>query len=124
MKENHLRFFARNKLRFFVGLSFIGIIMSIFNFLTFAKVWSGTFEYYSISPTIVYVTIPLVLVIGCWYAGFWYEINKVWAYETSHMNTNVNPEFIKLIETVDRLEIKIDKLEKRAEIPVIPLVTE
>jgi len=112
MKENHLRSFARNKLRFFVGLSFIGIIMSIFNFLTFAKVWSGTFEYYSISPTIVYVTIPLVLVIGCWYAGFWYEINKVWAYETSHMNTNVNPEFIKLIETVDRLEIKIDKLEK------------
>ena len=113
MKKSTLALIARNKLRFFIGMSFFGILMSIFGFLTFAKVWSGTFEYYGVPPIIIYITVPVMLVLGCWYVGFWYEMNKLWEYEVSHLNKNINPEFVTLIETVDRLETKINELQER-----------
>lgn len=93
MEERYLKFIARNKLRFFVGMGFLGIIMSIFGFLTFAKVWSSTFEYYGISPVMMYIIVPIGLVVLGWYLGYWYEMNNLWKYEVTHLNTNVNTEF-------------------------------
>jgi len=113
MKKSTLELIARNKLRFFIGMSFFGIFMSIFGFLTFAKVWSGTFEYYGIPPIIVYVVVPPAFIFGIWYSGLWYEINKIWEYEVSHLNKNINPEFATLIKTVDRLETTVDRLETK-----------
>ena len=113
MKKSNLAFIARNKLRFFIGMGFFGVFISVFNFLTFAKVWSGTFKYYGIPPTFVYIAVPILLVLGCWYSGFWYEMNKLWELEVSHLNTNVNPEFIALIETVDQLETTVNRLETK-----------
>jgi hypothetical protein len=93
MKEKYLKFVARNKLRFFVGMGFLTIIMSIFSFLTFAKVWSDVFISFGISPTMLYVIVPMGLVVTGWYLGYWYEMNNLWRYEVTHLNTNVNTEF-------------------------------
>jgi hypothetical protein len=93
MDEKYLKFIARNKLRFFVGMGFLGIIMSIVSFLTFAKVWSTTFTYYGISPLMIYIIVPVGLVVLGWYLGYWYEMNNLWKYEVTHLNTNVNTEF-------------------------------
>lgn len=93
-------FVARNKLRFFIGMGFVGVIMSVFNFLTFAKVWSGTFEYYGIPPGVIYISIPLGLVLFGWYSGYWYEMNKFWEEEVIHQNSNLNPQLMELIQDV------------------------
>jgi hypothetical protein len=95
---------ARNKLRFFIGTAFLGVFMSIFNFLTFAKVWSGTFEYYGIPLTVIYAAIPLAFIIGCWYFGYWYEMNKLWEYEVVHQTKNLNPQFNELMDDVKEIK--------------------
>lgn len=91
---------ARNKLRLFNGLGFLSMIMAIFNFLTFAKVWSDTFEYYGIPSVLVYAVVPLGLVFGAWYFWFWYESNKLWEEEIIHQNKYVNPQLNELMTDV------------------------
>ena len=97
-------FIARNKLRFFLGMGFLGVFMSVFNFLTFAKVWSETFEYFGIPMVLVYVAIPTVLIFGCWYFGFWYEMNKLWEEEIVHQNQNINPQLNELMKDVKEIK--------------------
>jgi hypothetical protein len=97
-------FFARNKLRFFLGMGFLGVFMSIFNFLTFAKVWSATFEFYGIPIGIVHLAIPLLLIVGCWYSGYWYEMNNLWTEEVIHQNQTLNPQLMELMRDVKELK--------------------
>lgn len=104
MKTKTKSFIARNKLRLFNGMGFLGTIMSIFNFLTFAKVWSSTFEYYGIPLIFVYVFVPLGLVFGCWYFWYWYEMSGVWEEEVAHQNENVNPQLTEYMEDIKAIK--------------------
>jgi uncharacterized membrane protein YdbT with pleckstrin-like domain len=97
-------FIARNKLRFFIGMGFISIIMSIFNFLTFAKVWSSTFEFYGIPTWIIYIIVPVGLILLGWYLGYWYEMGKFWEEEVIHQNSNLNPQLMELIDDVKEIK--------------------
>jgi len=110
--KSTLSFIARNKLRFFVGMSFLSVIISVFTFLTFAKVWASTFEYYGIPPIAVYISIPTLLLFFSWYSGYWYEMNRMWEYEVSHLNQNVNVEFGKMITDIEQQRCDIKEIKK------------
>jgi hypothetical protein len=106
------KFLARNKLRLFIGVGFLGVVTSIINYLTFAKVWSETFVYYGIPLPAVYIGIPILFVLSCWGAGYVYELSGMWAYEVSHQNTTINPEFLSVCEDVQWIRQKLEKQEK------------
>ena len=111
MKDSTKAFVARNKLRFAIGMSFVGMFMSMFGYLTFAKVWSATLEYYHIPVTLIYIFGPIIIILSCWYFGYWYEMKKIWEYEVSHQNKNINPEFSKVCEDIKKIKeaLGIDK---------------
>lgn len=62
-----------------------------------------------------WATIPLAILLmaALMIFGFYLETYNVIARLNSHMNRKGNPEFVTLIETVDRMEKKIDALQKR-----------
>ena len=107
-------FISRNKLRLFIGLGFLSVATAIINYLTFAKVWSETFTYYGIPSVAVYIGLPIIFVISCWGIGYAYEFSGLWAYEVSHQNTEVNPEFSKICSDITEIKklLSMDKVEK------------
>ena len=97
-------FIARNKLRLFIGLGFLSVATAIINYLTFAKVWSETFTYYGVPVVAVYLGLPVLFVVSCWGIGYAYEFSGLWAYEVSHQNSEVNPEFSKVCSDVAEIK--------------------
>ena len=94
MKDNLKAFIARNKLRLFIGLGFLGFFTSMINYLTFAKVWAPTFEYYGIAPSAIYVLIIPGVIMAAFIMGYAYDHLDLWGFEVSYQNgANINPEF-------------------------------
>ena len=94
MKDTTKSFIARNKLRLFIGLGFLGFFTSMINYLTFAKVWAPTFEFYGISPSIIYLLIIPGVIASAFAMGYIYDRLHLWGLETSYLNSaNINPEF-------------------------------
>lgn len=104
MEDSTKAFIARNKLRLFVGSAFVGLVLSFLSYETFAKVWADTFSYYGIPPLLVYILGPVFIFLGCWFVGYEYEIQRLWAYEVSHQNKNINPEFVKVCEDIEKIK--------------------
>jgi len=109
------KFVARLRLRYSMGVGFVGMFTSAIGILTFAKVWEGTFIYYRIPTIIVYVVLPVGFFIVCWLVGYIYDIKGIWKEETSHVNVNLNPEFVIICESVETVNIKIDDIIRRLE---------
>ena len=93
-------FLARNKLRLFVGMAFASVFLALFNILTFAKVWSGTFEYYGVPSLLVYVGVPTAYFVVTFGIGYIYEFSGLWAKEVSYQNIVLNPEVRDMIENM------------------------
>lgn len=91
---------ARSRLRFTLGVGFVGYGLSILNILTFAKVWSDTFEFYGIPVIIIYILLPILFAASCWYIGYMYDTRGYWSRENSHINENMNPEFRQICRDV------------------------
>lgn len=115
-------FIARHRLRFGLGAGIMGTFLIIFSLLTFAKVWEQTFEFYHIPPIIIYVSMPILYFITCWYIGYIYDTGGFWEMENSHINTKLNPEFVvlcdnakELITKIEGFNVKIDDLSSRME---------
>jgi hypothetical protein len=104
MKDTTKAFVARNKLRLFIGASFVGLFLSFLGYETFAKVWADTFAYYGIPPMLMYALGPILIVSGCWLVGYEYEKQKIWEYEVSHQNVNINPEFSKVCRDIEKIK--------------------
>ena len=112
-------FIARHRLRFGLGAGIMGTFLIVFNLLTFAKVWEQTFEFYHIPPIIIYIATPLSYLTICWYIGYMYDTKGFWGMENSHINTQLNAEFVTLcdnakeiVSKMDDITQKIEKLEK------------
>lgn len=101
------QFIARSRLRFLLGSGMAGIVISLMNILTFAKVWEETFKYYNIPTLPLYVSFPVIYVIACWYIGLWYEQSGLWGAESSHINQNMNPEFRQICKDMEQIKEKL-----------------
>lgn len=84
-----------------------GIFLSILNILTFAKVWQSSFEFYNIPLLLIYIAFPIGYIILCWGVGLWYEQSGLWGEENSHINNNMNVEFLKLCKDMDKIKEKL-----------------
>jgi hypothetical protein len=109
------KFIARSRLRFQLGLGMIGMFVSLIGMLTFAKVWEDTFKFYNIPLLFVYIALPVGFFGACWLIGYLYDVKGIWKEESSHMNVNINPEFVVLCQNVVVLEEKLDKISKTLE---------
>ena len=105
LTENQKRFISRNKLRLFTGFGMVQFPMSIINFTGITIIVIKGFGWPV--PTLVIVALGLVMGIVSWYLGFWYEMNKMWAYENSHTNLNMNPEVTEILNGIRSIQEKL-----------------
>ncbi|MGB8481001.1 MAG: hypothetical protein WCE63_19520 [Acidobacteriaceae bacterium] len=111
IKNSTKSFIARNKLRLFVGLAFLGFATSMANWLVFAKVWAGTFEYCGIPPVAIYAAIIPGVVIMAFIMGYAYDRLNLWGLEVSYQNSKqINPEFARMCEIVEENNKLLKKL--------------
>lgn len=108
-------FIARHRLRFGLGAGIMGTFLIVFNLLTFAKVWEQTFAFYHIPPLVIYISMPLLYIMVCWYIGYIYDTKGFWGMENSHINTQLNKEFFDLCDnakdTISKLNAVASKIE-------------
>lgn len=113
MKDTTKAFIARNKLRLFVGLSFLGFITSMVNYLTFAKVWAPTFEYYGITPSIIYALIIPSVILSAFVMGYIYDKMHLWGFEVSYQNdAHINPEFSENCELTKETNTLVKQIQQ------------
>lgn len=100
-------FLARSRIRFLLGSSMAGITISLMGILTFSKVWEQTFQYYNIPMVSLYIILPVGYMVLCWVIGLWYEQSGMWGAENSHINNNMNPEFLKVCRDIELIKQKL-----------------
>jgi hypothetical protein len=110
MRVINSRFLGRFYYKFQVGFAPMSYLLSFIGFLTFVKVWQSTFDYYGVPFVIALVIFPISIL--CIAAGLGHVMVKknIQGEMTSLVNTEANPEFVTLLQTIDRLEYKIDEL--------------
>jgi hypothetical protein len=84
-----------------------GITISLMGILTFSKVWEQTFQYYNIPMVSLYIILPVGYMVLCWVIGLWYEQSGMWGAENSHINNNMNPEFLKVCRDIELIKQKL-----------------
>jgi hypothetical protein len=99
--------------KFQIGFAPISYLLTFIGFLTFAKVWQNTFDYFNIPFAITLVLFPLGILSIAVIIGELMVRKNVQEEMTSIANTEANKEFLLLIETIDRLEDKIDKMVEK-----------
>ena len=113
MRVINSKFLGRFYLKFQIGFAPMSYLLSFIGFLTFAKVWQSTFDYYNVPFIIALVIFPLCILGVATLLGHIMVKKNVQGEITSLMNTEANPEFLALIGTIDRLENKIDELMEK-----------
>ena len=100
-------FIARNKLRFFIGYGMISVFMGILSFGMAAVTMITVKEIYV--PLWTIPIVGFVLMLACWYAGYWYEMSNMWALEVSHQNKQMNPELVALCADVAEIKRRLEE---------------
>ena len=109
MNQKNVEFIARMKLRFFIGWTIISVPAWILNLETFAKVWSPTFEYYGISSTLVYLGIPAVFVVSCYYIGHFWDMWGIWNRENDYTNRANNPQIPEMMNDIKEIRRMLER---------------
>ena len=102
-------FLIHQQFRFELGTSKISYYVSLLSLgiaITTLLTVKGIF-----APIWAIVPLAFLMVIAIVIFGFFLERKDVIARLNTHMNM-VNPQFLNLLESIDRIEKKIDKLEK------------
>jgi phosphate/sulfate permease len=102
-------FLIHQQFRFEIGTGKIGYYVSLLSLgiaITTLLTVKGIFV-----PLWAIVPLAIVMVIGIVIFGYYLERKDVIARLNTHMNM-ANPLFLELVESVDRIEKKIDTLEK------------
>ena len=107
------RFLGENWFRFNIGWGVVVVVNGIVNYLTFAKVWQGTIEYYGIPFAVAIVALPVTILAGGWVVGYLIIKKNVLAAQNSLQNRQANPEFVALIEQVKRMEETLERVEQQ-----------
>jgi len=109
MKQHTIEFIARLKLRFFIGAAIATAISTIPNLLTFAKVWAPTFEYYGISPVIIYIFLPVGFLFSCYTIGHFWDILGFWNRENEYINRVNNPQVPELMKDIKEIKKMLEE---------------
>jgi hypothetical protein len=96
---------GENWFKFILGWGYIGILFTFLSYLTFAKVWQATIEYYGIPFVVVIIIAPPLLFISSWYIGDFVIRKNLLSHQISLQNRDANPEFKELCENT-RLILK------------------
>jgi len=107
------KFIARHRLRFTLGTGVIGTFFFAINLLTFAKVWEDTFDFYQIPMLLVYFGLPLFYIFTCWIVGYLYDTLGFWKEENSHINRELNPEIVIIMENLTDIKRELVDLRKK-----------
>jgi hypothetical protein len=95
------------------GIGKLGVYLAILN-LGLLTVTTFTVKGFFF-PAWGIVPIAIAVIVFCTSLGWFLATRRVMARLNSHMNQTGNPEFITLIETVDRLEEKVNWLCREPE---------
>ena len=91
------RFFAKQKMRFFVGFSFVGAMMSFVNLILLLKL-----NYGEITMTTI-MLIGSCLFIGIWAIGFGYYRSGMWDAENTVQSNELNSFMREMKEKIDKI---------------------
>lgn len=95
------------------GLARINVIWALVGFLTFIKVWQGTFEYFGISIGVVFLILGILYFFTSWFVGYLNETKQFSRAEWLHQIQVQNPEYWQLIEDMHYCRNVIEENEKR-----------
>lgn len=98
---------GRAYVKFQTGYTPIAYTLSLIGFLTFAKVWQGTFEYYGIPFTIIVVLCPILILVVAFILGHSMIYFKVQEAMQSLGNQEANKEFSELCRDVKEIKEKL-----------------
>jgi hypothetical protein len=84
---------GRAYMKFQIGYAPVGYALALLGFLTFAKVWQGTFEDFGIPFAMVLLMSPVLVVSGVFVLGHYMVRFKVQEAMQSLGNTEGNREF-------------------------------
>ena len=103
-------FLIHQQFRFELGMSKVGFYVTLVSFGMMATTLltvKGIFF-----P--VWAIVPLAgsLMVGLLAFGYYLETRDVIDRLNTHMNTN-NPQFLELLESIERIEQKVDRMEKK-----------
>ena len=100
-------YIGRAYVKFQTGYTPITYTLSLISFLTFAKVWQGTFEYYGIPFVFVVVLCPVLILGVAFILGHCMIHFKVQEAMQSLGNTEANKEFAELCKDVKEIKEKL-----------------
>jgi hypothetical protein len=104
---------ARSRLRYAQGSGMVGILISLTTLLTFANVFQETFAKWGIPIQAIYIALPIIYILLCWYIGMLYDTKGFWEEETSHANVNMNPEFSKMCAEIKEMKKTLEEIHER-----------
>jgi len=98
---------GRCYVKFQTGYTVISYVLSLIGFLTFAKVWQSTFEYYGVPFSIVVVICPILILGVAFVMGHCMIHFKVQEAMQSLGNNEANKEFAELCRDVKEIKEKL-----------------
>lgn len=98
---------GRKYVKFQIGYVIISYALSLIGFLTFAKVWQETFEYYGIPFWAVVVLCPFFIFGIAFILGHCWIYFKIQEAMQSLGNTEANKEFADLCRDVKEIKEKL-----------------
>ena len=107
------RFLGENWFRFITGWAFANVLNGVVQYLILVKVWQSTIEYYGIPFLAILIIMPFVFGGGVWLLGYLIISKNVLAAQNSLQNRQANPEFMMFLEQANRMEQKLDDIQKR-----------
>ena len=96
-----------------IGSSWVSMGLQFVGFLTFVKVWQSTIEFYHLPFFPILIGSPIIAIIAEFLIGHIQIKSKVMSEMNSMMNLEGNPEAKESIETVRRIDKKVDEIIER-----------
>ncbi|MGA2105018.1 hypothetical protein [Methanoregula sp.] len=107
MKIFNSAFLGRTYYKFTLGWQIINLPLAFIGYLTFAKVWQPTIEYYNIPFLPVLIGFPILLALIGFVIGDLMIKKKVQAEINSLVNREANPQFFELCADVKDIKEKL-----------------
>lgn len=106
------RFLGRTYFKFQIGFQPLNYILAFVTFLTFAKVWQSTFDYYGVPFWTMLFVFPMFLLGVAAVLGHIMIKKNVQGEIQSLINTEANPELLEIFKRFDKLDKRIDRLQE------------
>jgi hypothetical protein len=113
MDQSAVEFIARVKLRFFIGMSILMVVMNLFTILTFAKVWAPTFQFYGIPPIVIEIILPALFILSCYCVGHYWDMVGIWNREADYTNQANNPQVLVILDDLTKIKNKLGIKEEK-----------